>query len=857
MMSLLKKALGAFFHALLLLLSLQSYAYAQVKVLIISTPFNHAEQYVKLQTLAQETGLSLDFAYVRAPTLQGKSASQSSASQSSARQGVTSATKQDLMHKLAQADLIILDGPRPSDWELLQEEVVPLLAQHSTPWLHIQTRSGTKQDSSLQARQPHTSSHQERQKPTQAQLATQEQVLTEIAIQQHASSNQAPQRQANSTQAIEPSSLAESGLTSEQAHTIRAYYENGTKMNWLGLFHYLQAVINHTSTAEIAAPVVFGGHGFYHPEAAQPFSDYASYLTYLEQREHWGNTRIGFIIHKGMLASMQTSVIDYIIHAAELMGIQAIVFWKERHDPADTAQFLASLELQALVNMTHLQGQDMASLFEALGIPVVQTFSFTATEQHTWEQATSGITPQQASTFLALPETWGLIEPTVISEKLIDKIRPLEAQIDRLLMRLRALTALQTTPNSQKKLALMFWNHPDNNKSISASGLNVPKSLELLLQALKTADYQVEAISEVALISTLQELLKAQHQPNLLPALLAQGLADTYPVADYQYWFKQLPQSLQASIVHELGPVEQDETVFQIDGRAVFIIPRLQLKNLNILPLARRGNGSMHDYHDKHSAPSHHYMASYLYLQSQAHVDALIHFGTHGTQEWLPGKDRGLSVYDYPHLVLQNLPVFYPYIQDNVGEAMQAKRRGRATMISHHTPIFSPSGLHDALKTLHEHMHAYEQLEKGPVQEQAMVAIKDQVQELHLDKELGTDAAMMDTDFEGFFTLLHHHLHTLAARSIPLGLHSLGHDPDQHLLTLTVMQQLGQAWVEALGSDYAELMAQDAQAIQASLPYQVLYQHLIGQEGIDKSSSTSKTGSIKSTALTANAGNAG
>nr|MBF3181546.1 hypothetical protein [Pseudomonas aeruginosa] len=81
----------------------------------------------------------------------------------------------------------------------------------------------------------------------------------------------------------------------------------------------------------------------------------------------------------------------------------------------------------------------------------------------------------------------------------------------------------------------------------------------------------------------------------------------------------------------------------------------------------------------------HLYLAVYQFVREGFGADALIHFGTHGTQEWLPGKDRGLAVGDYPLRALGDLPVFYPYIQDNVGEAIQARRRGRAVTVSHQT----------------------------------------------------------------------------------------------------------------------------------------------------------------------------
>jgi cobaltochelatase CobN len=84
-------------------------------------------------------------------------------------------------------------------------------------------------------------------------------------------------------------------------------------------------------------------------------------------------------------------------------------------------------------------------------------------------------------------------------------------------------------------------------------------------------------------------------------------------------------------------------------------------------------------------------LACYLWARTSRHADALIHLGTHGTQEWMPGKERGLSVFDAPNLAVGDVPVVYPYIVANIGEAIQAKRRGRAVIISHQTPPYAPS----------------------------------------------------------------------------------------------------------------------------------------------------------------------
>lgn len=120
---------------------------------------------------------------------------------------------------------------------------------------------------------------------------------------------------------------------------------------------------------------------------------------------------------------------------------------------------------------------------------------------------------------------------------------------------------------------------------------------------------------------------------------------------------------------------------------------------------------------------SHHYLATYV-IRSQLGAHAVVHVGTHGTLEWSPGKERGLSAQDDPLLALGDVPHIYPYIMDNLGEAItaSAKRRGRAVLVSHSTPMFSPAGLGPKAHEMHDLMHDWETVAPGPAQGRAGVA---------------------------------------------------------------------------------------------------------------------------------------
>ena len=157
-------------------------------------------------------------------------------------------------------------------------------------------------------------------------------------------------------------------------------------------------------------------------------------------------------------------------------------------------------------------------------------------------------------------------------------------------------------------------------------------------------------------------------------------------------------------------------------------------------------------HHDKSVPPHHQYIAFYLWLKQGFGADGIVHLGKHGTQEWLSGKECGISRDDWPALLIQDLPVVYPYIVDNIAEGTQAKRRGDAVMITHLTPPIVASGLYGNLTNLAETVFQYKSVQNASVKE----GYKDQIinisQEMHLDDlEVDLeDIASNQTDFDRF-----------------------------------------------------------------------------------------------------------
>ncbi|MBK9615288.1 MAG: cobaltochelatase subunit CobN [Uliginosibacterium sp.] len=345
------------------------------------------------------------------------------------------------------------------------------------------------------------------------------------------------------------------------------------------------------------------------------------------------------------------------------------------------------------------------------------------------------------------------------------------------------LAQLRRTANADKRVAILFYNYPPGEKNLSASFLNLPKSLANTLTAMKAAGYRTEERDEAELTQSLGRLLAPFYKEGQLQALLDEGLAAWLPMSEYRRWFAAQSPALRAQVLARWGEPEKSSMAWRHKGEAGFVIPRLQLGNVSFMPVPPRGERREdHEaaiYHSTKESINNFYMAAYLWARSNR--DALVHFGTHGSQEWTPGKERGLSMDDQPFVVLGDTPVVYPYIVDDVGEALQAKRRGRATIISHQTPSFRPAGLHTELNALHDQLHTWVQQDEGGVKEAIRRDLLSRAAKMHIFEDMAWTRARAEADFAGWINALHAHLHAMAAQLQPYGLHAFGLNKDQDL----------------------------------------------------------------------------
>ncbi len=618
--------------------------------------------------------------------------------------------------------------------------------------------------------------------------------------------------------------------TAKQLHD---YYFNGSSLNFSQMFAYMRKHLWNESVAEPNPPVVFDKVGIYHPDfEGLIFPTTQAYFAWKGVKPDDTRPVIAVAHHKNYIASGTTAHLDALIRSIEAKGAIALPFYDSVVDSSGIESVLMK-EGKTLCNaiisqQIVLAPESRKAVFEKLGVPVLHTLLYREGDEAAWEKDRVGLEAGSVPFFLANAEFAGMIDPMTIAVVGADGApKPLPRQIDSVVNKALGYAGLQRTPAAEKKLALMFYNYPSKESGISASFMNAPKSIEAILKALKTSGYAVTTPDEATLLTKLQELLRGLHRAEATEPLVGKMLGEYLPAAEYHAWFDALPTPVKDRINARWGAPEEDPMFVKEKG---FVIPAYAAGNLLIMPQPPRGHRDEPKenalYHDMSVPVNHFYLAVYLYVRQ--HAQALIHLGTHGSQEWTYGKERGLSVFDDPFLTLGDIPVVYPYIVDNIGEATQTKRRGRAVNITHMTPAFIASGLYRELGDIHSLIHDYLAADKGLVKEK----IREQIiatakAQNPLWGDLGWDEARAEAEFETFTKELHDHLHTLASQSRPMGLHTFGKAPDLNQRVHTTVQMLGDDLLKRLGgNEWDELTTVDYSELNQSKPYRQVMQWL-------------------------------
>ncbi|MFK7894009.1 MAG: magnesium chelatase subunit H, partial [Granulosicoccus sp.] len=532
------------------------------------------------------------------------------------------------------------------------------------------------------------------------------------------------------------------------------------------------------------APVDYPENGLYHPRMRTTRAGCNNISAKLKDLPNVKNTTgtVGLLLMRSYVLAKNTKHYDSVINTLEARGLKVIPAFASGLDgrPAIDAYFKTNEQtsVDCMISLTgfSLVGgpayNDNASAITALSeldVPYVAAHpcEFQSLEQ--WEQSTRGLSPIETTLMIALPELDGATGPIVYGGQECmgnkgdqDKL-PIEERINTLADRAVKLVNLKRSERAERKIGVVLFNFPPNAGAVgTAAYLSVFESLFNTLKRLSAEGYLVELPDSADDLRAL--ILKGNSSVFGTDA----NVLATVPTDDHVRNTPWLDE-----IENQWGPAPGK---LLSNGNGIFILG-IQLGNVTIglQPGFGYEGDPMRLLFEGSFSPTHAFSAFYRYLQDSIEVDALLHFGTHGALEFMPGKQSGLSGKCWPDRLIGNTPNFYFYAANNPSEATIAKRRSAATLISYLTPSVTEAGLYKGLTDIKTAIRQFNELEERDNEEgrELLGLLIEQANEL----DFGADLDWSTGEVTKTITQLQELLVEYENELIPCGLHVIGESP--------------------------------------------------------------------------------
>lgn len=487
--------------------------------------------------------------------------------------------------------------------------------------------------------------------------------------------------------------------------TVYSYWMQPTPDNIANMFRLiLREYYNEPVT--VGAIVDVPNMGLYHPDAPAYFKDVKSFKNWSKKRgiNFDKGQKIGVLFFRKHLIQEKT-YIDNTIRVLEKHGIHvypAFVMGVEGH--VLVRDWLLRENLDLLLNMMGfgLVGGPAGStkpgtasearqeIMSKLDAPYMVAQPLLTQEFESWQDY--GVSPMQITFTYSIPEMDGAICPVILGALRDGKVETVPERLERLALLIKQWLRLREASNRDKKLAFVVYDYPPGlGKKASAALLDVPRTLFAVLQRLKKEGYNVGQLPESAddLFHAIDRATDYQIQQQRPDALKV----------NYEK-FKELTTARERERIEDRWQGFPGEIV-PIGTEEVFV-GGIKFGNIFIGVQPRIGvqGDPMRLLFDKANTPHHQYIAFYRWISREFQAHAMVHVGMHGSAEWMPGLQTGLTGDCWPDALLGEVPHIYIYPVNNPSESSIAKRRGLATMVSHVVPPLSRAGLYKELPAL-------------------------------------------------------------------------------------------------------------------------------------------------------------
>lgn len=430
------------------------------------------------------------------------------------------------------------------------------------------------------------------------------------------------------------------------------------------------------------------------------------------------------------------------------------------------------------------------SVFEILGVPTIHALHTNYSYQQ-WVESTRGMDPMYLGNVYTAEFDGQIISvPMTCTEQvqtpfgIKDKPMLIPERAEKIIKLAKNWAKLSKIPSKDKKVAIILHNMPPRADMIGcAYGLDTPESIYEIFCALKrqgyTTSYDFSSGKEI--IEKITSGLTNDGRFLSSQELLDRAEATIDP-EQWKLWFADFPEKVCQELKRDWGEAPGE---FMAVGEKI-LVPCIINGNIliGLQPPRAYEEKAEECYHSTDLVCPYQYIAFYRYLEYIFGANAVIHVGTHGTIEWLPGKEIGLSNTCYPDIAIGTLPHLYPYIIDVPGEGAQAKRRTAACIIDHLIPSMSEGGVYGDIAVIDELLAKYYHAKQNG--NTKTCAISKQIQELacklHLDCDLHLSQEDFEKNFEETAEKLHLWVSEIKSSEIKDGLHIFGIAPKEERL---------------------------------------------------------------------------
>jgi len=566
------------------------------------------------------------------------------------------------------------------------------------------------------------------------------------------------------------------------------------------------------SDASIAEPTLIPDKGIWHPMAKQVFEDVTEYNAWYD-KQHAVRAGInpktaptvGVILQKSHINTKDDGHYIAMISELEARGARVVCIYSGGLDfsgPIDEYFFdgQRNVQVDSIINLTGFAlvggpaSQDhpkAIATLQQLNVPYICAVPLVFQSFEEWQNSELGLHPIQVALQVSLPEIDGAIEPIIFAgrEGNTGRSVPLSDRVELLASRALKWARLREKKNVDKKVCITVFSFPPDKGNVgTAAYLDVFGSIYAVMKEMKQKGYDVGDLPSNA--TQLMDMVL--HDANAQLSSPELNIAYKMTVEEYEAkcpFSKDLEENWGPAPGH-LNSDGKDLLVYGKNMGNVFI---------GVQPSFGYEGDPMRLLFSRSASPHHGFAAYYTYVDKIFDADAVLHFGTHGSLEFMPGKQVGMSGTCYPDRLISQTPNLYYYAANNPSEATIAKRRSYASTISYLTPPAENAGLYKGLKELGELVSSYKTLRENEQRGAAIVSsIVAAARTCNLDKDI-KDLPELDANTREF-TLdarddvvgkVYRRLMEIESRLLPCGLHTIGVPPSAEEAIATLVNIAG------------------------------------------------------------------